>query len=158
MSAIPAPAIPAPVTNTSGGTNHYNKKKIGIKVVNWLLISVFFSLLPLLLKQLTFINRGMPVSLKNIGSQGEFFLISAALLPVTIFELFSSSKNWLFAKIICFVCCLIPLSIVWFLYGDMSAASISTGHYEWALVMSESVWIFVMIVLTGIGSTMLSEV
>jgi len=150
-------ANPTPEKVTLVKENRYDKRKIFGTMLIWLCVSVLFSLLPLLIKGLTFISREIPFSLMDIGSRGEFLLIAAALSPVAIMQLISSGRKWIEAKAICYVACLVGLIISCYLYADMSVASISPGHYNLSSVTCWSVWLFAGVVVSGAGCVGLSE-
>jgi hypothetical protein len=141
-----------------GQRYNYNRPKILVNVIIWFFVSVLFSLLPLLIKVFTFMNRGKTVTLMDIGSRGEFYLIAAALSPIAIIQIISGSRNWFTAKVISVVGCLVTLGISCAIYGDMSAAIVSKGYYNLYLVTYWSVPLFVLGVVSGAGCVAFAEV
>jgi hypothetical protein len=128
------------------------------KLLLWLVFNVIIALLPFAFRAMAALLTERPVDLKQILSDGELFLVSAAIASGAVGELILKGRQMRIPRVLAGGGCVICLMLASFLYAFIRAQSGPTtsltpdGIYTLSLIM------FFFTFLAGTGCLILSEV
>lgn len=129
-----------------------------LRVWQWLLFAVLFSLLPIAAYALVMVNRGVIQRISDIWCNGELVLIGATLIATASGYLFSATVEVPFYKeaVGALSVVLIVLGIVWWV--DVTANILTPGatNAEWPLRYA-SPWYFGCTLISSVACVMLSK-
>lgn len=119
--------------------------KLFNRFIFWLIYTVVISLLPIGFHALQFINRGEPVKLFNILSNGELLIISVGMAATAIGEaLWRKSNNLVHNSLVLHIVgiCFLLLIVSAFYYADVAAMNMAKNIVEEQVLVKNSLLLY----------------
>jgi hypothetical protein len=126
----------------------------------WLVFGVLFALTPLLgdyFMHSVHPIQGMTLSWQGVLMKGELLLVCSAISGAGVGELIGSGREWLPFKIICGGGCIVILFIAVVLYSGIANDVRLGASYDKAMLVRNSIWIFIATFVSALGCIIAAE-